>query len=336
MASKTPNDELIDQIQIVEYSDPGVVDPVQFRLDPGTETIWATQAQISELFGTERSNVTKHLGNIFDEGELEQNSNVKKMHIAGSSKPVSIYSLDAVLSVGYRVNTKAATRFRQWATGTLKAFIEQGFVLNERVLRDSPEKLNALAAQIRLLRAEEKQVYARVTDCFKISASDYQPSSKEVRRFYALLQDKFHFAVTDMTSSKLILDRADHTLDNMGVQTFSGSRPTKAEALIGKNYLTEQELYRLHILSEQFLLFAEATALKGKKMTMESLHVQLDRILILNDYSVFEGWPDYLKDRVKKHVEFELSLFRARQKVEATGIAFTAEDMAAGEYAEIL
>lgn len=138
--------ESIQGFELAEYEDPGRIDPIEFRLDPGTETIWATQAQIAELFETERSNVAKHLGSIIEDGELQEEGNVRKWNIAGSTKPVKLYSLDAVISVGYRVNSRAATRFRQWATSTIKAYIQQGYVLNEQALRKSPEKLNRLAA----------------------------------------------------------------------------------------------------------------------------------------------------------------------------------------------
>ena len=260
--------------------------PIAFRLDPGTETIWATQAQIAQLFEVERSSVTKHLGNIFEDGELNAESNVRISDIGKSTKPTKIYSLDAIISVGYRVNTTKATRFRQWATQTIKAFIEEGYVLNDRALRESPEKLNALAAKLRALRSEETQIYAKVRECFKVSAADYQPSSQVVKTFYALLQDKFHHAVTGQTGAKIILDRADHRDENMGVQTFAGKEPKASEVIVGKNYLKDDELYRLHLLSEQFLLYAEASALRGTPMTMASLHNKLDRLLEVNDYPV--------------------------------------------------
>ncbi|KGJ06925.1 hypothetical protein IC63_10040 [Paracoccus sphaerophysae] len=327
---------MIHEVELVEYLDPGRHEPIVFRLDPGTETMWATQAQIAELFQTERSNVTKHIKNIFDDGELAEASNVQKVHIAGSSKPVAIYSLDAVISVGYRVNSKAATRFRQWATGTIKAFIEQGFVVNERALRESPEKLNKLAAQLRALRSEEKQVYAKVRECFKISASDYEPSSQQVKTFYALLQDKFHHAITGMEGSKLILDRVDHRQPNMGVQTFKGKEPTLAEATTAKNLLDKDELYRLHILSEQFLLYAEATALAGRKMTMGSLHKQLDRLLELNDYPVFEGWKAFIKDAAERHARQELTLYKKRRKLEELKIDYDEEALVDGDYDDML
>ncbi|MEJ0045941.1 MAG: RhuM family protein [Rhodospirillales bacterium] len=189
---------------------------------------------------------------------------MQKMHIT-SFRPTTGYSIDVVISIGYRTNSKVATKFRQWATQIIRTYVDQGYVINEKQLRESPEKLNKLAAEIRALRAAEKQIIAKVRDCFKLSSSDYDPSSKEVRSFYALLQDKFHHAVTGLTSSKLILDRANHREDNMGLHTKAGNFPTLADAQTGKNYLRADELYRLHLLSEQFLLYAEATALAGGK-----------------------------------------------------------------------
>ncbi|WP_312531359.1 RhuM family protein [Paracoccus sp. (in: a-proteobacteria)] len=336
MAPKETTSELIDQVQFVEYSDPGYHEAIAFRLDPGTETFWATQAQIAELFQTERSNVTKHLRKVFEDGELNEVSNVQKVHIAGSTKPVQIYSLDAVISVGYRVNSQAATRFRQRSTAVLKSYLTQGYAINERALRESPEKLDALAARLRALRSEEKQVFSKVRDCFRMSASDYSPGSKEMKRFYALLQDKFHFAVTSMTASKLMRDRADHTVPNMGVQNFKGQQPTVSEALVGKNYLLPQELYRLHLLSEQFLLFAESTALSGQKMTMQSLHGQLDRLLTLNNYKVFDDWKDFIKPEAERHVRAEIALYRKRLKLEAMGIEYDEIAMEDGEYDDLL
>lgn len=325
-----------DNFEVVQYSIQGEADPVDFRLDPQTESIWATQAQIAELFQTDQSGISRHINSVFDDGELDRESNMQKVHSAQSAKPVTVYSLDAVISVGYRVNSKAATRFRQWATQTIKAYIEEGYVLNDRALRESPEKLNALAAKLRALRSEEKQVYAKVRECFKVSAADYQPSSQQVKTFYALLQDKFHHAVTGQTGAKIILDRADHREEGMGVKTFKGKEPTTAEVEVGKNYLDEDELYRLHLLSEQFLLYAEASALRGTPMTMASLHDKLDRLLEVNDYPVFDGWRNFNAETAKRHARAELALYKKRKKIEAMGIEYDEEALAAGEYDEIL
>ena len=325
-----------DQFENVQYDDPEDDRAIVFRFDTETQNIWATQEQIAEIFKSDRSNITKHLNNIFSDGELDETINVQKLHIDNSKKPVKLYSLDAVISVGYRVNSKAATRFRQWATQTLKAYIDQGYVINEKALRESPDKLNKLAADIRALRAGEKQIYAKVRECFRVSSSDYDPTSKEVKKFYALLQDKFHHAVTRMTSSKLILDRADHTADNMGLRTVKGKTPTLQEAQTGKNYLMEEELYRLHLLSEQFLLYAESTALSGRKMTMKSLHNQLDKLLTLNEYPVFDGYKDFIKSEALSHAKREMGLYKKRMKIESMGIEYDEEALASGEYDDIL
>jgi len=323
-------------LEIVRYASPGESDPVDLRMDSETQSLWATQAQIANLFDTQQQNVSYHLKNIFEENELDQISNTKKFCIAGSTKPVTFYSLDAVISVGYRVNSKAATKFRQWATGTLKAYVEQGYVINEHLLRESPDKLNKLAKEVRALRAGEKQIYAKVRECFKISASDYDKSSKQVRKFYALLQDKLLHAVTLQTSSKIVMDRADQLEEKMGLQTFEGKEPKANELMVGKNYLNSDELYRLHLLSEQFLLHAESTALAGKKMTMASLHRYLDDLLRFNDYPVFDGYKNYLKEEAVRHAKQELERYRVRLQVEAKGIEYDELSYLLGEYDEVL
>ncbi len=311
-------------------------EPINIGFDDVDQRIWATQQNMADIFGVLQPNISRHISNIFKEGELQEESNIQKMNIASSDKPATFYSLDVVISVGYRVNSKVATKFRQWASQILKAYIDQGYVINEKALKESPEKLNRLAAEVRALRSSEKQVYAKVRECFKISSSDYDPSSKEVKSFYALLQDKFHHAVTRMTSSKLILDRANHKDGNMGLQSMKGTTPTLEDAQTGKNYLRSDELYRLHLLSEQFLLYAESTALAGRKMTMQSLHGQLDRLLKLNDYPVFDGYKDYIKDKAESHAKMELGMYRKRLKIEAMGIEYNEEALSLGEYDEIL
>ncbi|MFA7496949.1 MAG: RhuM family protein [Acidithiobacillus sp.] len=298
------------------------------------ETLWATQKAISRIFATERSVIAKHLKSIYEIGELEEKSTVQKMHIANLDKPVQTYSLDAIISVGYRVNSKKATQFRKWATGVLGQYIRDGYVIDEIRLREEPEKLNKLAAKIRELRASEKNVYASVRECFRMAASDYEPSSQEVKSFYALLQDKFHHAVTNMTSSKLILDRAHHEDANMGLQSIKNNFPSLQEAKTGKNYLSESELYRLHLLSEQFLLYAETTALRGENMTMKQLHKQLDNLLLLNGYPVFGGYKDYLKEEAMAHAEREHKLHMEIKKLELLGVNVDLEWFYAGEYDE--
>ena len=325
----------------VLFSDEGA--EVSLRFESEDQSIWATSQNIADLFGVDVSNARKHIRNIYADEELEKSSTKAKfasVQIEGGREvvrqDVAHYNLDMILSVGYRVNAKRAIKFRQWATKTLKAFIEQGYVINEKALRESPDKLNKLAAAVRALRSEERQVYAKVRECFKICSSDYDPTSKTVRSFYALLQDKFHHAVTGMTSSKLILDRANHKSENMGMQSIRSGSPTFEEAKIGKNYLNNEELYRLHLLSEQFMLYAESTALTRKPMTMDSLHAKLDALLIFNDYPVFSGYEDYIKEEAVSHARQELGLYKKRKKIESLGYEYDEDALAAGEYDELL
>ncbi|MEJ7925990.1 RhuM family protein [Sphingobium sp. AN641] len=199
---------------------------------------------------------------------------------------------------------------------TLKRYITDGFALNESRLRSDPNALRDLAAQVRALRSEEKTIYEAVRDCYKVASIDYDKDSPKVRSFYARLQDKFLFAITGKTASELILDRADAAKHNMGLTSMKGNLPTKADAKTGKNFLHRDEIYVLHILCEQFLLYAESRAIRGKSMTMDDLALKLDELLKTNDYPVFNGYRDYLKDRAMEHAETEWKRF---QKMLADG-----------------
>ncbi|MCW2485707.1 virulence RhuM family protein [Candidatus Symbiopectobacterium sp. NZEC127] len=311
---------------------------VDMKIHNLTQEIWATTRDIAELYDVEETSVIKHISNIYSDGELDKDSTTEEFSVVRNEglrsvrRIINHYNLDVIISIGYRVNARKAIAFRQWASQVVKTYLEQGFVINEKALRESPEKVNELAAKVRAIRADEKQIYAKVRECFKISASDYDPKSQEVRSFYALLQDKFHHAITGMTSSKLIIDRADHNEENMGIYSMDGTFPTKSEAKSGKNYLKPDELYRLHLLSEQFLLFAESTALSGTPMTMKSLHAQLDRLLTLNNYSVFSGYTDYIKDEAIEHAEQEFELYKKRRYIEEKGYIYDEELFALGEF----
>ena len=280
---------------------------VDLNFDWSHETVWATQKQIADLFGIERSVVTKHVANIYDSVELDReatSADFALVRLEGGrqvSREVEHYNLDVILSVGYRVSSVKATEFRKWATQTLRRYITDGFALNEARLRSDPHALRDLAAQVRALRSEEKSIYEAVRDCFKVAAIDYDKDSPKVRSFYARLQDKFLFAITGRTASELILERADAAKHNMGITATKGALPTKQEARIGKSYLQRDEIYVLHILCEQFLLYAESRAIRGRSMTMDDLASKLDELLKTNDYAVFTGYRDFLKNRAMDH-----------------------------------
>lgn len=297
--------------------------------------LWASLQTLADMFSLSIEKLIPVLKQIFDSGELNSLEHTKKTITSQNSIEEWFLSVDAIISVGYRLDAQKATQFRVWATDIITRYMTDGYLFNEDILKKDPQKLNELAAKIRALRANEKNVYASVRECFKIASSDYQPRSEEVRRFYSLLQDKFHHAITKMTSSQLILDRADHSFHNMGMQLINGAIPTKSEISIGKNYLNESEIYRMHLLSEQFLLFAESTSLAGKNMTMSMLHSQLDKLLELNGYAVFEGYKDYLKDDAKEHAQREYEKFLEIKKLEYIGINVDLELFYLGEYDEL-
>ena len=284
---------------------------IDLTFDWSHETVWATQKQIADLFGINVPAVSKHLSNIFEAGELDPAATVSKMEIVrleggrSVAREVEHYNLDVILSVGYRVSSVKATEFRKWATQTLRRYITDGFALNEVRLRSDPNALRDLAAQVRALRSEEKSIYEAVRDCFKIASTDYDKDSLKVRSFYARLQDKFLYAITGRTASELILERADAAKHNMGITATKGALPTKQEAKIGKSYLQRDEIYVLHILCEQFLLYAESRAIRGRSMTMDDLAAKLDELLKTNDYAVFTGYRDFLKDRAMDHAVAE-------------------------------
>ncbi len=213
---------------------------VTFSMDGAQDTLWGTRPQIAEAFGCTDENVRQHISNIFSEKDLDESATSKKIlevRTEGSRKvqrQVDVYNLDVILAVGYRVSTQKATKFRQWATKTLKQFITAGFALDESRLADDPTAQRELFKAIRALRHEEKAMYQKVRDVFKISSSDYNAQSRQASSFFAMAQDKFHFAVTGKTASELILERADSNQENMGLRNFKGDLPTPADAKVGK------------------------------------------------------------------------------------------------------
>jgi hypothetical protein len=290
---------------------------IEFNIDLTAETVWATQQQIADAFQVARSTVAEHIKNVFKDSELDEKTSCRKFRQdVGDGRQFEVlhYNLDVILAVGYRVNSAKATRFRQWATQTLRAYIVDGFAIDEARLRADPGATNKLAAKLRAIRAEEKNIYASIRDFFKEASVDYDPNSKDCKSFYALLQDKFHYAVSKNTASELIMNRANHKDPNMGIQTFAGNLPTMDEAKIGKNYLDGDELYTMHVLSEQFLLDIQSRALRKLNMTMRQLLTKLDELLKFGDYPVFQGYKDYIKDKAIRHAQAEYARYLVRLK----------------------
>ena len=275
-----------DQMLIYQSEDGSIKIDVRFEQD----TVWLTQAQMCMLFGRERTVITKHIGNIFEEGELDENSNVQKLHIANSDKLVKYYNLDVIISVGYRVKSQQGTQFRIWATQRLKEYIIKGFVLNDERFKigSSYNYFKELLGRIREIRLSEKLFYQQIKDIYATSI-DYNPSDKMTIAFYKEIQNKLLWAVSGKTAAELLFYRANAQLPMMGLtSTEKEGKVTKSDALIGKNYLNEEEITMLKLIVEQFLAYAEAQALAEKPMYMRDWIQKLRLVLTMNEKNILE------------------------------------------------
>ncbi|MBS1944468.1 MAG: virulence RhuM family protein [Bacteroidetes bacterium] len=281
------------------------------------ETVWLTQEQMALLFDRERSVITKHIGNVFGEGELEQESNVQELHIAHSTKPVKLYSLNVTISVGYRVKSKRGTQFRIWATQQLRDYLIKGFILDDRRFKENSaldRYFDELVERIRDIRTSERQFYRKVTDIYATSI-DYEPDAEATRKFYATVQNKFHFAITGHTVAELIGGRASSEQPNMGLTNWPGDRILPRDVTIAKNYLNEDELKQLNNIVEQYLAFAESQALRRKPMRMADWIGKLHGFLTLNEREVLEGLGHLSKDEADDHALREYRKYREANKL---------------------
>lgn len=244
------------------------------------DTVWLTKAQMAELFQRDRSVISKHIKNVFDDGELSREGNVQNMHIPNSDKPVDFYNLDVIISVGYRVKSHRGTQFRIWATGILKEYMTKGFALDDDRLKSlgGGNYWKELLDRIRDIRSSEKVMYRQVLDLYATSV-DYDPRTEESMRFFKIVQNKLHYAAHGHTAAEVVYQRADFDKPFMGLTSFDGDHPTLREAKIAKNYLSEDELKVLNNLVSGYFDFAEIQAIRHKPMYMEDYVQQLDAIL---------------------------------------------------------
>jgi hypothetical protein len=244
------------------------------------DTVWLSQAQIGELFQRERSVITKHINNVFEEHELEEKSNVQILHIANSDRPVKLYNLDVIISVGYRVKSIRGTHFRRWATERLKEYMIKGFTMDDERLKQmgGGGYWRELLDRIRDIRSSEKVMYRQVLDLYATSV-DYDPKAEQSIKFFKIVQNKLHYAAHGHTAAEVIYERADADKPFMGLTTFAGDFPTKNEVTVAKNYLNEDELKVLNNLVSGYFDFAEIQAIRHKPMYMADYIQQLDNIL---------------------------------------------------------
>ena len=284
------------------------------------ETVWLNQEQMSFLFDRDRSVITKHINNVFSEGELDEKSNVQKMHIANSDRPVSFYSLDVIISVGYRVKSQQGTQFRIWATGNLREFIIKGFVLDDERLKHGKrfgrDYFDELLERIREIRASERRFYQKITDIFAQCSSDYDSKSDVTRTFYKTVQNKLHWAITGKTAPETLRDRADADKPNMGLQTWKNApkgKVQKSDVTVAKNYLEEEEIKHLERIVSMYLDYAENQAERHKLMTMADWIEKIDAFLKFNEYETLKDAGKIKHAVAVKLAEDEYEKFRVIQ-----------------------
>lgn len=254
------------------------------------ENAWLSKAQMAELFQRDRSVISRHVRNVFDEGELDEKSNVQKMHIANSDKPVEYYSLDVIISVGYRVKSLRGTQFRIWANSVLREYLIKGFAMNDDLLKQSGggNYFDELLERIRDIRSSEKVFWRKVLDIYATSV-DYSANAEESVLFFKTVQNKMLYAATGMTAAELVSGRANALLPMMGMTVVKGNRPTLAEAKTAKNYLNEEELGTLNRLVSAYLDLAELQAMRKKPMYMKDWVARLDDYLRMTDSEVLQN-----------------------------------------------
>jgi len=311
------NDEQDDIAFSLAVFQPDSANPVQVRIDREGQTLWATVSAAAKAFDCTEQNVNQHIQNIYKEEVLDRAATSKKCLIVANEgsrtvrRQIDHYNLEMILAVGFRVSSARAITFQRWAFSTLTEFLMHGFVVDEKRLAQDPEAVQRLAAAIRRTRLSEQSAYQKVRDVFKMAASDYDSDSPAARTFFAMSQDKCHYAVTGKTAAEIIIERADATQPNMGLVTFDGNRPTLQDARIAKNYLTEQELHFLENISEQWMLFCESQAMRGRRMTMEELSFRLNTMLTANEYPVLYEYKEYLRGKADDHAKKQLDSYRA-------------------------
>ena len=293
------------------------------------ENFWLTQKGMAELFGVKVPAISKHLKNIFLDDELDESMVVSKMEITTPHGAIegktqineaNFYNLDAIIAVGYRVNSKKATRFRQWATKTLKEYIQKGFVLNDEMMKNGrpfgKDYFDELLERIREIRASERRAYQKIADVFEQCSYDYDKNSETTKAFYAFVQNKLHYAVTGKTAAELISQRATLDSPTMGLTTWKGApdgKILKSDALVAKNYLNQKELSRLNRLVTMFIDYAELMAEDEQLMSMQDWLKETDRFLTNNRRQVLDGKGHISREAAVKQVSSIYEEFRKRQ-----------------------
>ncbi|EHS1184921.1 virulence RhuM family protein [Vibrio vulnificus] len=324
-----PNLSLQDQTsEFLLYTAPNGDVKVEVLLSG--ETIWLTQKRIAQLFGVGVPAISKHLDNIYDSGELQREATISILETVQQEgqrevkRKLEYYNLDAVISVGYRVNSAQATQFRIWATQLIKDYIIKGFAMDDERLKNGrffgKDYFKELLERVRSIRASERRIYQQITDIFAECSIDYDPKSETTRLFYAHVQDKFHFAITGHTAAEIIALKADASQPLMGMTTYKNApsgRVLKSDTTVAKNYLNEDEIKKLERAVSAFFDYIEGIIERRNTFTMEAFAESVNKFLTFNEYQVLEGYGNVSRKAAEQKAHAEYEQFNKQQKIES-------------------
>ena len=290
------------------------------------ESIWLSQKGMAELFECSTDNISLHLKNIFSSGELDKNSVTEKISATaadGKNYPTQFYNLDAIISVGYRVNSRRATHFRIWATGILKEYMTKGFVLDDERLKQGKDAFGKdyfreLLERVRSIRGSERRIWQQVTDIFAECSIDYDRNSPVTKDFYAMVQNKFHYAITGQTAAEIVYTRADHTKEHMGLTTWKNApegRVLKSDVSVAKNYLSEKQIRQLERTVSGYFDYIEDLIERENTFTMEQFAASINEFLSFRRYDILPDKGKISARQAKQKAEAEYDLFNPTQKI---------------------
>ena len=327
---KTWGKTMSNEIQFLLYNMPEAEGKVQVVIKE--ETLWCTQKAMAQLFGVDKSGISRHISNIYKTGELQQDTTVAKIAtvvnrgIRGEVEElVDFYHLDMIIAVGYRVNSLKATKFRQWATKILSEYIKKGFAMDDERLKQGTavfgkDYFRELLERVRSIRTSERRIWQQITDIYAECSTDYDKNSPTTRDFYAMIQNRFHYAITGQTAAEIIYSKADHTKDHMGLTTWKNApdgRVLKSDVSIAKNYLQEKEIRQLERAVSSYFDYIENQIERHNAFNMKQFAASVNKFLTFNDYQILPDKGKISAAQAKKKAEEEYDIFNKTQRIDS-------------------
>ena len=327
---KTWGKTMSNEIQFLLYTMPEAEGKVQVVIKE--ETLWCTQKAMAQLFGVDKSGISRHISNIYKTGELQQDTTVAKIAtvvnrgIRGEVEElVDFYHLDMIIAVGYRVNSLKATKFRQWATKILSEYIKKGFAMDDERLKQGTavfgkDYFRELLERVRSIRTSERRIWQQITDIYAECSTDYDKNSPTTRDFYAMIQNRFHYAITGQTAAEIIYSKADHTKDYMGLTTWKNApdgRILKSDVSIAKNYLQEKEIRQLERAVSSYFDYIENQIERHNAFNMKQFAASVNKFLTFNDYKILPDKGKISAAQAKKKAEEEYDIFNKTQRIDS-------------------